>query len=171
MVPRSATCQAAIAFLLAALLVHTSVAADKPRPLLVGATVSLEGKYRDTSFMVGNSFRLWEKQINAQGGLLNRPVKLILYDDKSRKDLVRHFYAKLLEEDKVDLVLSPYGTPLTLVASEITESAGKVMLACAASGDEKRAIEIFTRGIAIAEEKGDVQAAREMKVFLNRLLK
>ncbi len=86
--------------------------------------------------MVSNSFKLWEKQINARGGLLDRPVKLILYDDKSREDLVRQYYRKLLTEDKVDLVLSPYGTPLTLVASEITESGKKVMLACAASGEK-----------------------------------
>ena len=40
-----------------------------------------------------------------------------------------------------------------------------------AAGDSNRAIEVYTNGIEQAEQKGDIQAAKEMKVFLNRLLK
>ena len=36
--------------------------------------------------MIRDGFRLWEKEINQRGGLLGRPVKLILYDDKSQKE-------------------------------------------------------------------------------------
>jgi len=72
---------------------------------------------------------------NQRGGLLGRPVKLILYDDKSREELVRSFYEKLITEDKVDLLFSPYSTTLTLVASEISERHHFVMLASGASGE------------------------------------
>ena len=109
---------------------------DETRPILIGATVSLEGKYSEPSFMVRKAFRLWEQEVNDSGGLLGRPVKLILYDDKSQKELVRKLYAKLIEQDKVDLVFSPYGTPLTLLASEVSEQKKMVMLACAASGEK-----------------------------------
>lgn len=105
------------------------------KPILIGATVSLEGKYSEPSFMIRNGFRLWEQEVNNRGGLLGRPVKLILYDDKSLKERVRRFYEKLINEEKVDLVFSPYGTPLTLVASEVSERNKMVMLACAASGE------------------------------------
>ena len=105
------------------------------KPILIGATVSLEGKYKEPSSMIRDAFKMWEKQVNERGGLLGRPVKLILYDDKSQKDLVKHYYEKLLSEDKVDLLFSPYGTPLTLVASEVSERHGFVMLVCAASGE------------------------------------
>jgi len=107
----------------------------EPEPVLIGATVSLEGKYKETSFMIRNGLRLWEKEVNQRGGLLGRPVKLILYDDKSKKELVRHFYEKLLTEDKVDLIFSPYSTTLTLVASEVSERHKFVMLASGASGE------------------------------------
>jgi branched-chain amino acid transport system substrate-binding protein len=107
----------------------------EPKPVLIGATVSLEGKYKEASFMIRNGLRLWEKEINQRGGLLGRPVKLILYDDKSKKELVRHFYEKLLTKDKVDLVFSPYSTPLTIVASEVSERHQFVMLASGASGE------------------------------------
>jgi branched-chain amino acid transport system substrate-binding protein len=105
-------------------------------PLRIGATVSLEGKYSETSFMIHNAYKLWEEQVNNRGGILGRPVKLILYDDKSNKERIRSLYEKLITEDRVDFVLSPYGTPLTLVASEVTERHGYVMIACAAAGEQ-----------------------------------
>ncbi len=109
---------------------------SESKPILVGATVSLEGKYSEPSFMIQNAFRLWEQEVNSRGGLLGRPVKLILYDDKSQKELVHQLYKKLISEDKVDLVFSPYGTPLTLEASKVSERNKMVMLACAASGEQ-----------------------------------
>lgn len=106
------------------------------KPILIGATVSMEGKYAEPSFMIQNAFKLWEQEVNLRGGLLGRPVKLILYDDKSQKERVRRLYEKLIVEEKVDFVFSPYGTPLTLVASEVSEQKKMVMLACAASGEQ-----------------------------------
>jgi len=110
-------------------------------PLRIGATVSLEGKYIETSDMIQHAYKLWAKQVNQRGGLMGRHVELILYDDKSQKDRVGPLYEKLITEDKVDLVLSPYGTPLTLEASQTTERHGYVMLACTAAGEK-----IFERG-------------------------
>jgi len=112
-----------------------------PQPIRIGATVSLSGKYVEPSRMIQAGYRLWEKQINARGGLLNRPVELLLLDDHSRVADVRRLYRRLIEDEAVDLVLSPYGSPLTLVASEISESNGYVMLACAASAEA-----LFNRG-------------------------
>ena len=43
--------------------------------------------------------------------------------------------------------------------------------AFAATGQDEKAIETYQRGIEIAENKGDIQAAKEMKVFLKRLMK
>jgi len=105
-------------------------------PLRFGATVSLEGKYSETSFMIQNAYKLWVERVNKHGGLLGRPVQLKLYDDKSQKDRVRFLYEKLITKDRVDFVLAPYGTPLTLVASEVAERQGYVMVACAAAGEE-----------------------------------
>ena len=112
------------------------VQGSESNPILIGATVSLEGKYSEPSLMIQNAFRLWEQEVNLRGGLLGRPVKLILYDDKSQKQRVGQLYKKLIFEDKVDLVFSPYGTPLTLEASKVSEQSKMVMLACAASGEK-----------------------------------
>jgi len=106
------------------------------KPILIGGTVSLEGNYAETSDMVKKGYQLWAEQTNKQGGLLGRRVKLILYNDKSQKSLVKSLYEKLIVEDKVDLTISPYGTSLTLAASEVTEKHGYVMLASAAAGEQ-----------------------------------
>jgi branched-chain amino acid transport system substrate-binding protein len=105
------------------------------RPIRIGATVSLSGKYLEPSLMVRDAIKLWESQVNQRGGILGRPVHLILYDDQSRPERVRELYTQLIQKDKVDLVLSPYGTPLTLAASEVTEKHKFFMLAGSASGE------------------------------------
>lgn len=112
-------------------------------PFLFGGTVSGEGRYEVPARMVKKGYRLWEKQVNEKGGIFGRPVRVILYNDKSRPALARTLYEKLILEDDVDFVLSPYGTPLTMAASEVTERHGYVMLASAASGDR-----IWERGFS-----------------------
>lgn len=40
-----------------------------------------------------------------------------------------------------------------------------------AAGDIEGAARVFARGIEVAEQQGDIQAAKEMRVFLKRLQK
>ncbi len=109
--------------------------ASSSLPIRIGATVSLEGKYKEPSLMIQSSYKLWVHEVNQRGGIFGRKVELILYDDKSRQNLVKELYRKLIEDVKVDFVFSPYGTPLTLEASEVSEKHKLPMLACAASGE------------------------------------
>jgi branched-chain amino acid transport system substrate-binding protein len=53
---------------------------------------------------------IWKDDINAKGGLLGRPVEFVTYDDQSNPSTVPGLYTKLLDVDKVDIVLSGYGT-------------------------------------------------------------
>jgi branched-chain amino acid transport system substrate-binding protein len=48
--------------------------------------------------------------VNKKGGLLNRKVELIAYDDQSNPATTPGIYTKLLDVDKVDLLIAPYGT-------------------------------------------------------------
>jgi ABC-type branched-subunit amino acid transport system substrate-binding protein len=65
------------------------------------------------------AMKLWEEDINASGGLLGRPVKLIYYDDQSTPPNVPALYTKLLDVDKVDIVFSGYGTNMTVPAMPV----------------------------------------------------
>lgn len=110
--------------------------AEREPPILIGGTVSLEGTYQEPSLMVQKAFKLWIEEVNERGGLLGREVKLILYDDKSDKELTKNLYRKLIEQDKVDLVLSPTSTPLTMSASDISNQHKMLMLAVATSSGQ-----------------------------------
>ncbi len=111
-----------------------SAEASNGSSIRIGATVSMEGEYQEPSLMIQKSFQLWEQEVNQKGGLLGRKVELILYNDKSQVKTAKEMYRKLIEQDRVDFVFSPYGTPLTLAASEVSEQHKLLMLACAASG-------------------------------------
>ncbi len=63
--------------------------------------------------------QIWEEDINAKGGLLGRPVKLVYYDDQSNPSTVPGLYTKLLDVDKVDIVASSYATNMIAPAMPI----------------------------------------------------
>lgn len=111
------------------------VSSSGAEEIRIGATVSLEGRFQAPSKMVRMAYRLWEKEVNEAGGILGRPVRLVLYDDKSEKELVRFYYEKMITDDKVDLVLAPYGSTLTYEASTVTERHDYVLMASAASSE------------------------------------
>src|SRR5262249_61935947 len=54
--------------------------------------------------------QIWRDDVNARGGLLGRPVELVVYDDQGNPALTPGIYTKLVDVDKVDLLIGPYGT-------------------------------------------------------------
>ena len=119
---------AAVAVLLclaAPLLVRPSNAAE---PITIGFAEALTGNLA----VVGKSGllaeQIWAQDVNAKGGLLGRPVKLIYYDNQSNPANVPGIYTKLLDVDHVDLVVSPYATNMTAPAMPIAMAHGKTFI-------------------------------------------
>ncbi|HEV8109543.1 MAG TPA: amino acid ABC transporter substrate-binding protein [Burkholderiales bacterium] len=56
------------------------------------------------------ALRMWVDDVNQKGGLLGRKVEFIVYDDQTNPANVPGIYTKLLDVDKVDLLIAPYGT-------------------------------------------------------------
>jgi branched-chain amino acid transport system substrate-binding protein len=56
------------------------------------------------------ALRMWVDDVNQKGGLLGRKVEFIVYDDQTNPANVPGIYTKLLDIDKVDLLIAPYGT-------------------------------------------------------------
>jgi len=85
-------------------------AARAAEPITIGLGMALTGGLA----VVGKSgllaMQIWAEDINAKGGLLGRPVKLVYYDDQSNPATVPGIYTKLLDVDKVDLAISGYAT-------------------------------------------------------------
>lgn len=97
----------------ALLLPQAAKAAD---PLRVGLSVSLTGAVAPIGKQVLTSLQIWRDDVNAKGGLLGRQVELVFYDDQSNPANVPQLYTKLIQVDKVDLLIGPYATNMVAPA-------------------------------------------------------
>jgi branched-chain amino acid transport system substrate-binding protein len=79
-------------------------------PIVIGGTLGLTGAFAEPSTDYKAVYDIWLEQINAKGGLLGRPVEMIIYNDESTPTTAQALYNRLLDQDKVDLLLAPYTT-------------------------------------------------------------
>ena len=89
--------------------------------------------------------RDWRDEVNAKGGLLGRQVQFVYYDDQSNPSLVPGIYSKLLDVDKVDLVVSPFATNQIAPAMPIVMQKKMTFMALFGTGvnDEFRVLERY----------------------------
>src|SRR6266702_1328598 len=97
------------------------------REVAVGLSISLTGRFCPQGQQALQGIRLWRSYINAQGGIgvrggEKRPVRLIWYDDRSQIHFARKNVFQLLREDKIDILLGPYSSNLTMAVVEIAEA-------------------------------------------------
>jgi branched-chain amino acid transport system substrate-binding protein len=85
-------------------------AANAAEPIRIGMTMALTGGVAPIGKQVLAGLQIWRDDVNAKGGLLGRPVQLVFYDDQSNPANVPALYTKLIDVDKVDLLIGPYAT-------------------------------------------------------------
>src|SRR5215470_10962932 len=108
---RRITASVAVAFVaLAGTLALVPGAFAQSEPIKIGFSMALTGGLAPNGKSALLAQKIWEEDINAKGGLLGRPVKLIYYDDQTNPATVPGIYTKLLDVDKVDLIIGGYGT-------------------------------------------------------------
>src|SRR5580692_7163269 len=79
------------------------------QPIRIGYCLSLSGPLASNGKTARLAHQIWEQDINRRGGLLGRPVRMICVDDETNPKRVPEIYKKLLDEEKVDLVIGGYG--------------------------------------------------------------
>ena len=94
-------------------------AARSAEPVTIGFGMALSGGLAAGGKSALLAMQIWRDNVNAKGGLMGRPVKLINYDDQSNPATVPGIYTKLLDVDKVDLVISGYGTNVAAPAMRV----------------------------------------------------
>jgi branched-chain amino acid transport system substrate-binding protein len=102
-----------------AVLLASPACAQSGEPIKIGYSMSLTGGLAPNGRSALLAQHIWEAETNAKGGMLGRPVKLVYYDDKSSPSEIPPIYTKLLDIDKVDLIIGAYGTALTAPAMPI----------------------------------------------------
>ena len=103
-------------------------AAAQSGEIKIGSSMAMTGGLGPNGKSALLAWKIWEEDVNAKGGLLGRKVKLIYYDDQSNPSTVPGIYTKLLDVDKVDLVVGGYATALLAPAMPVIMQRKKVFV-------------------------------------------
>ena len=118
--------------LLAALSVASAAvstaAAQSADPIRIGFGIAITGLLAANGKSALLAQKIWEEDVNAEGGLLGRPVKLVYYDDQTISTTVPGIYTKLLDVDKVDLIIGGYGAQSLAAAMPLIMQRNKVFI-------------------------------------------
>ena len=106
---RNTLCKFGIA-LIVGLGLLSGAFAQSSSPIRIGMSLALTGAGASPSKVINTALEIWRDDVNTKGGLLGRPIELVIYDDQSAPGNVPGIYTKLITVDKVDLLLGPYGT-------------------------------------------------------------
>jgi branched-chain amino acid transport system substrate-binding protein len=96
---------------------------------LIGGTLPLTGLSAEDGTRILNGTKLAVDKINSEGGILGKPIKLIIYDDTLDLTKVGPLYEKLITSDNVDMLVTPYGAPWTMPALSVANKYNKLMIA------------------------------------------
>jgi branched-chain amino acid transport system substrate-binding protein len=97
-------------------------------PVKVGLSMPQTGSLGAGGQAALLALRMWVEDVNKKGGLLNRQVELIAYDDQTNPANVPGIYTKLLDVDKVDLLIAPYGTVPTAPIMPLVKQRGLLLM-------------------------------------------
>lgn len=104
-----------------------SVPVQAKDSIKLGFSVALTGIYSQAAVSQINAYEVWKDKVNGQGGIMVKdlgkklPVEFVYYDDKSSPETAVKVYEKLITQDKVDLVLTPWGTTIHFAVAPLAE--------------------------------------------------
>lgn len=110
-------------------------------PIKIGASLPLTGDFSEPGIAAQRGYEIWVEMTNEAGGLLGRPVEVVVKDDQSDQNLVVTDYNALINQENVDLLLGTFSSLLNLPASAVAEQAGMVYVEPAGGSPE-----MFSRG-------------------------
>ena len=105
-----------------------SAGAFAQQPIKVGIGIAQTGPLGGGGKAALLALQIWRDDVNAKGGLLGRKVELISYDDQSNPAVVPGIYTKLLDIDKVDLLIAPYATNVTAPIMPLVKQRDKLLM-------------------------------------------
>ena len=90
--------------------IQTLAHAQDKKPIRIGFSIAQTGPLSGAGKSGLLALQMWRDDVNGRGGLLGRLVELVVYDDQTNPAMTPGIYTKLLDVDKVDLLIAPYGT-------------------------------------------------------------
>ena len=107
-------------------LAAAPASAQSAQPITIGFGMALTGPLAANGKQALLGMKIWEEEVNAKGGLLGRPVKLVYYDDQTNPSTVPGIYTKLIDVDKVNLVVGGYATNMVAPAMPVVMQKNKL---------------------------------------------
>jgi branched-chain amino acid transport system substrate-binding protein len=97
-------------------------------PIKIGGSLAMTGPLAENALWVKRGYEYWAETVNKSGGLLGRPVQLIIYDDEAKPDKAVQLLEKAITVDKVDLLLGGYGGNSVAAQMPVAERYGMVYI-------------------------------------------
>jgi branched-chain amino acid transport system substrate-binding protein len=114
------------------------IAQAAEKPIRIGFSIAQTGGLAAGGKAGLIALQMWRSDINAAGGLLGRPIEFVVYDDQSQPSLVPGIYAKLIDIDKVDLLLLPYATNMTAVVMPMIKQRDRLVIGTFETGQNDK---------------------------------
>jgi branched-chain amino acid transport system substrate-binding protein len=118
-----------IAVIVSALWFTSGSIVEAQPPIRIGATLAQTGVYAVPAQNQLRGYQLCVKHVNDKGGVLGRKLELVVYDDGSDPATAVSLYERLITQDKVDLVLGPYSSPISEAVADVSEKYRTPMVA------------------------------------------
>jgi branched-chain amino acid transport system substrate-binding protein len=108
----------------AALSLAAGIAAAEPPTVKIGSFLSVTGPAAFLGDPEEKTLKLYIDKLNKAGGVIGRKIELVVYDDAGDSDKARTFAKRLINQDKVDVIIGGTTTGTTMAALPLAEQAG-----------------------------------------------
>jgi len=123
-----------LAVALAAFLVPAAFAAPASgEPIKIGAIFAVTGGAANLGAPEERTARMVVEEMNKSGGIMGRPVQLIVKDSGGSSDKAISFAKQLIDEDEVAAIIGPTTSGETLAIKDICQKSGVVLVSCASA--------------------------------------
>ena len=98
--------------------------AGAQEPIRIGSFLSMTGGAAFLGDPEQKTLEMYVEKLNASGGVLGRKLVLVAYDSAGDAEKARTFAKRLIEQDKVDLIVGGSTTGETMAVVPLVEAAG-----------------------------------------------
>ena len=126
----------------------------------LGASLPLTGEFSQGGLDTQRGYETWVEMTNEAGGLLGKPVEIVVKDDATQQETAVSNYNNLIAQDNVDLLLGSQSSLLNIPASAIAEK-NQMLFVCPSCGSP----DMFNRGFSYIFFSQQAIATDQAKVF------
>ncbi|MDT5359774.1 MAG: branched-chain amino acid transport system substrate-binding protein [Mycobacterium sp.] len=144
-------------------LAASGCTADRPEnsdTVTIGASLPLTGEFSQGGLDTQHGYETWVEMTNEKGGLLGKPVQIIVKDDATTQDTAVTNYNNLISQDKVNLLLGSQSSLLNIPASAVAEK-NKMLFVCPSCGSP----DMYNRGFKYIFFSQQAVATEQARVF------